>query len=56
MAARKTTAKPRPKKCQDCQGTGEITETVHVGARKSRPTDHQQSVLCMTCWGTGTAS
>ncbi|MFE9057136.1 MULTISPECIES: hypothetical protein [Streptomyces] len=57
MAARKTTArKPRPKQCPDCKGTGEITETVRVGARKGRATDDHQTALCLTCWGTGEAA
>ncbi|MFD3577704.1 hypothetical protein [Streptomyces sp. NPDC058644] len=56
MAARKPAAKPRAKKCRECKGTGEITETVRVGARKGRATADQQAALCTTCWGTGEAT
>ncbi|MEV7738342.1 hypothetical protein AB0O75_40865 [Streptomyces sp. NPDC088921] len=53
---RKTTApKPEPAKCPDCDGKGEITETVQVGGRKKRLTDDRQSALCVTCWGSGEA-
>ncbi|MEW2293166.1 hypothetical protein ABZ719_10735 [Streptomyces sp. NPDC006743] len=57
-AAKKPTArrKPRPKPCPDCKGTGEITETVRVGARKGRATDDRQTGLCLTCWGSGEAT
>ncbi|WNB97787.1 MULTISPECIES: hypothetical protein [Streptomyces] len=48
--------KPRPKPCPDCNGTGEITETVRVGARKGRATDNRQTGLCLTCWGSGEAT
>ncbi|WP_030610022.1 hypothetical protein [Streptomyces achromogenes] len=48
--------KPRPKKCPDCNGIGEITETVRVGARKGRATDDRQTGLCLTCWGSGEAT
>ncbi|GAA3051916.1 hypothetical protein [Streptomyces glomeratus] len=54
-AARRKTAKPAPAKCPDCDGNGEITEAVRVGARKSRITDDHQTGLCLTCWGTGEA-
>ncbi|GAB2962024.1 hypothetical protein [Streptomyces heilongjiangensis] len=47
---------PRPKQCPDCNGTGEITETVRVGARKGRATDDRQTGLCLTCWGSGEAT
>ncbi|MCX5035330.1 hypothetical protein [Streptomyces coelicoflavus] len=47
---------PEPAKCPDCDGTGEHTETVRVGARKGRATDDRQTVLCLTCWGTGHAT
>ncbi|MGW5254162.1 hypothetical protein ACWERW_14270 [Streptomyces sp. NPDC004012] len=51
---RKTTqAKPEPVKCPDCDGNGEITEAVRVGARKGRLTDDHQTAVCLTCWGTG---
>ncbi|WP_217169945.1 hypothetical protein [Streptomyces sp. AC512_CC834] len=53
--------KPRPATpdlatCPDCDGTGEHTETVRVGARKGRATDDHQTALCLTCWGTGHAT
>lgn len=51
-----TRRKPRLKPCPDCNGTGEITETVRVGARKGRATDDRQTGLCLTCWGSGEAS
>ncbi|MHA4777459.1 hypothetical protein L1085_023620 [Streptomyces sp. MSC1_001] len=54
MAARK--AKTAPKKCPDCTGAGETAETVRVGSRKLRDTDHQQAALCLTCFGTGEAT
>jgi hypothetical protein len=50
-----TRRKPQPTKCPDCNGTGEITETVRVGARKGRATDDRQTGLCLTCWGSGEA-
>ena len=59
--AKKTTTRrrvpkqPEPAKCPDCDGKGEITETVQVGGRKKRLTDDQQAALCMTCWGSGEA-
>lgn len=56
-AAKKPAARraPRPKKCPDCKGIGEITEAVKVGARKGRATDDRQTGLCLTCWGKGEA-
>ncbi|MFD7403583.1 hypothetical protein ACFV7R_13130 [Streptomyces sp. NPDC059866] len=48
--------KPEPAKCPDCDGHGEITEAVRVGARKGRATDDHQTGLCLTCWGTGEAA
>ncbi|MFI8238359.1 hypothetical protein ACIF83_14010 [Streptomyces sp. NPDC085866] len=51
--ARRTAPEPAP--CPDCDGKGEITETVRVGARKGRATDDRQSALCLTCLGTGQA-
>lgn len=55
--ARKPAArKARPKSCENCQGAGETTETVRVGARRGRETDNRQSALCTECWGTGKAS
>ncbi|MFI6489876.1 hypothetical protein [Streptomyces sp. NPDC050564] len=53
--ARRKSAKPEPAKCPDCDGKGEITETVRVGVRKSRATTDQQAALCTTCWGSGEA-
>ncbi|MET9252434.1 hypothetical protein [Streptomyces sp. NPDC003717] len=64
-AAKKTTPRrktttprpaPVPAKCPECDGTGEIRETVRVGARKGRATDDHQSALCMACLGTGHAA
>ena len=57
-AAKKPTARrtPRPKKCPDCKGTGETTETVRVGTRKGHATEDQQTGLCLTCLGTGLAA
>ncbi|MGW6527428.1 hypothetical protein [Streptomyces venezuelae] len=55
MAARKAAAKPRVKKCPECKGKGEITETVRVGARKGRATADEQTALCTKCWGSGEA-
>ncbi|MFJ9869822.1 hypothetical protein [Streptomyces sp. NPDC101165] len=52
-AARRKTAPPKPAKCQNCDGTGEVTEAVKVGTRKGRATDDRQTGLCLTCWGTG---
>ncbi|MFF0535381.1 hypothetical protein ACWDF1_27905 [Streptomyces coelicoflavus] len=49
-------ATPAPAPCPGCDGTGEHTETVRVGARKGRATDDRQTVLCLTCWGTGHAT
>ncbi|MFF4903665.1 hypothetical protein ACFY2T_02250 [Streptomyces sp. NPDC001260] len=46
-------AKPRPVKCPDCDGNGEITQAVRVGARNGRLTDHRQTGLCLTCLGAG---
>ncbi|MET8446592.1 hypothetical protein [Streptomyces sp. NPDC005209] len=56
-AAKKPAARRahRPKKCPDCKGTGEITETVRVGPRKGRATADQQTSLCLTCLGSGDA-
>ncbi|MEU2518548.1 hypothetical protein ABZ732_07125 [Streptomyces pseudogriseolus] len=55
MAPRKP-AKPRtPPKCSDCDGKGEIAETVRVGSRKGRATRHRQAAVCLTCWGSGEA-
>ncbi|MFF4932271.1 hypothetical protein ACFY2H_25820 [Streptomyces griseofuscus] len=54
MATRKKTA-PAPVSCPDCDGKGETSETVRVGARKGRATDNRQTALCLTCLGTGEA-
>jgi DnaJ-class molecular chaperone len=40
--------------CPVCKGTGETSRTVHVG-RKRRNVG-QQTGLCLTCFGTGTAT
>ncbi|MFJ9754271.1 hypothetical protein [Streptomyces sp. NPDC101149] len=53
MATSKT--KTKPARCPDCDGKGEITETVRVGARKGRATDARQAALCLNCLGTGEA-
>jgi DnaJ-class molecular chaperone len=52
LMARKPT-KPRPVKCPDCDGNGEITQAVRVGTRNGRLTDHRQTGLCLTCLGAG---
>ncbi|NUS54050.1 MAG: hypothetical protein HOV66_04190 [Streptomycetaceae bacterium] len=54
-ATRRKSAPVKPAKCPDCDGHGEITEAVKVGARKGRITDHRQTGLCLTCLGTGEA-
>ncbi|MFJ1999150.1 hypothetical protein [Streptomyces chartreusis] len=54
-ATRRKTALPKPAKCPDCDGHGEITEAVKVGTRKGRITDHRQTGLCLTCLGFGEA-
>ncbi|MFE5163993.1 hypothetical protein ACFRNT_37020 [Streptomyces sp. NPDC056697] len=62
MAARKTTTTRRttekttsaPAKCPGCDGTGATATRVRVG-RGRRRTDHQQTVLCLSCLGTGLA-
>lgn len=48
-------ANAKPDTCPDCQGTGEITETVKIGARKKLATGHRQALVCGTCWGSGEA-
>ncbi|MFF4405865.1 hypothetical protein [Streptomyces sp. NPDC001404] len=54
MAQRKTARRQPVKKCLDCKGTGEITESVRVGrARKGRETADRQTALCLTCFGSG---
>ncbi|MYS40080.1 hypothetical protein GTY23_02205 [Streptomyces sp. SID5998] len=55
MATRKK-ATPKPVPCPDCDGKGETSETVRVGARKGRATDDRQGALCLACLGTGEAS
>ncbi|MFB7289878.1 hypothetical protein [Actinacidiphila glaucinigra] len=55
MAARTRRPVKAEPKCPDCQGDGETTETVRVGARKGRETGDRQAALCLTCFGTGTA-
>ncbi|MEU5092400.1 hypothetical protein [Streptomyces sp. NPDC021356] len=54
MATRKKVL-PKPVSCPDCDGKGETSETVRVGARKGRVTDNRQAALCLTCLGTGEA-
>lgn len=54
-AARRKTAPPKPAKCPDCDGNGEITEAVKVGARKGRITNDRQTAVCLTCWVSGAA-
>lgn len=54
MAPRKA-SKPRIPKCPDCDGKGEIAETVRVGPRKGRATEHRQAAMCLTCFGSGDA-
>ncbi|NED34054.1 hypothetical protein [Streptomyces sp. SID8499] len=54
MATRKKT-KPVRVLCPDCDGKGETSETVRVGARKGRVTDDRQAALCLACLGTGEA-
>ncbi|MFI8501017.1 hypothetical protein ACIGFK_21360 [Streptomyces sp. NPDC085524] len=55
--ARKSTArKPTAKKCPDCDGKGETTETVRVGSRRTpRDTADRQAAFCLACFGTGEA-
>jgi DnaJ-class molecular chaperone len=54
MATRKPARRtPAVVTCPDCDGTGETTETVRVGARKGRATDHRQAAVCLTCLGYG---
>ncbi|GAA2647835.1 hypothetical protein [Streptomyces vastus] len=56
MATRKRPArKPPPsKKCQPCDGTGEVTRSVRVG-RKQRVVG-QQTGICLACFGSGEAT
>ncbi|WP_435130347.1 hypothetical protein [Actinacidiphila sp. bgisy144] len=63
MATRKTTvrrpAKPgpalsEPPKCPVCKGTGTVSVTVRVGRR--RRVVGQQDGMCLTCFGSGTAT
>ncbi|MFC9159476.1 hypothetical protein ACFTZ8_01330 [Streptomyces fungicidicus] len=54
MAPRKV-SKSRVPKCPDCDGNGEIAETVRVGPRKGRATEHRQAAMCLTCFGSGEA-
>ncbi|MFF7126758.1 hypothetical protein [Streptomyces sp. NPDC008240] len=46
---------PEPAQCPDCDGKGEIAETVRVGPRKGRATENRQAALCLICLGTGQA-
>ncbi|MGW0331265.1 hypothetical protein ACWD0J_05175 [Streptomyces sp. NPDC003011] len=54
-STRRKSPKPEPANCPDCNGNGEIAETVRVGPRKGRATDDHQAALCLTCLGTGEA-
>ncbi|WP_328768622.1 hypothetical protein [Streptomyces sp. NBC_00286] len=56
MAVRKRPARkpPAPKKCEPCNGTGEVTRTVRVG-RKQRVVG-QQAGICLACFGSGEAT
>ncbi|MFF3877367.1 hypothetical protein [Streptomyces sp. NPDC001978] len=54
--AKKPGRRSTPAKCPDCDGKGEITETVRVGARKGCPTNNRQTALCLTCLGSGEAA
>ena len=61
MAARKTITRrkatvpePPAKRCEPCNGTGEIARTVRVG-RKQRVVGRQTGI-CLACLGTGEAS
>lgn len=49
--ARSKATVPQPEKCKPCNGTGEVSRTVHVG-RKRRPVG-QQTGLCLACLGSG---
>ncbi|MFE5922602.1 hypothetical protein [Streptomyces sp. NPDC056468] len=55
-ATRRKTAPPKPAKCPDCAGNGEIAEAVKVGTRKGRITDDHQTGLCLACLGSGEAA
>ncbi|WP_199840225.1 hypothetical protein [Streptomyces viridochromogenes] len=54
MAATKTTAPAESAKCPTCEGTGEVSRTVHVG-RKRRAVG-KQTGICLNCLGSGEAS
>lgn len=54
VAAASKAVKPKPAKCPTCNGTGEVSRTVHVG-RKRRPVG-QQTGLCLNCLGSGQAT
>ncbi|MFF1730079.1 hypothetical protein [Streptomyces sp. NPDC058247] len=58
MPARKSPArKPAaPPQCKTCEGSGEISVAVRVGGRKQRTTGHQQTGMCLTCFGSGEAT
>ncbi|MEV5491876.1 hypothetical protein AB0L47_28525 [Streptomyces bobili] len=53
MATKKKTPAPAAPKCSVCQGSGEVSRTVHVG-RKRRAVG-EQTGLCLNCFGTGEA-
>ncbi|MDQ0831550.1 DnaJ-class molecular chaperone [Streptomyces achromogenes] len=52
MVARKPGA-TEPAKCPVCNGTGEISRTVHVG--RKRRVAGEQTGLCLNCLGSGEA-
>lgn len=54
VAARKTPAKPAPKQCEPCKGSGEVSRTVLVG-RKRRVVGSQTGI-CLNCFGSGEAN
>ncbi|WP_338696594.1 hypothetical protein V2W30_14055 [Streptomyces sp. Q6] len=56
-ARKRTPRKPvEPAKCETCKGSGEISVAVRVGGRKQRTTGHQQTGMCLACFGSGEAT
>lgn len=53
MTVRKSTARRTPanQPCPDCEGTGEVSRSVHVG--RKRRVAGQQTGICLTCLGAG---
>ncbi|MFF6808368.1 hypothetical protein ACFZAG_00495 [Streptomyces sp. NPDC012403] len=53
MTARKSTARRTPpaKPCPACEGTGEVSRSVHVG--RKRRVAGQQTGICLSCLGAG---